>query len=619
MKIPAYFTQNWARWANIAALIALAGALHGCAAQGDVDLDDLEGTAGNCSAHSDCPDGQECHLNMCSAPKSNVANLNFRFIPPGDSDYLPQFRNDVEIQPQDPTNFVLRPPLTIRSGESSTPGGESEGIRYADNNRRGPDGTLVFRPINAKNSLFIRQTAVERGAFSAQVNPGSYSLSFVPDDRELLPKKTWEPREFSRNTILSRTLLEPDNYTEIQGVLVQQVLSSSARKPSRERVSGAQVYAISTDGDYNSTVVSTDESGYFKLKVEPDSGSYDLYVLPASPDLPVPSAEFLDAFRAHAGRCTSADDDKAEACNLGNLNLGTVTDHPSSLRVQLQTPSGFEDEFGWRGTMLLVEGPLGNGSFEQKYTVDEDGIVDLSVFAPIDHLLPQDPAPPEDLRPSTPASRAYTLEVVPPADSPFARTKMTIPADLSNIAIPKLELRLKHQLDGQILAADGAPLGGATLQFQRLSEPPQPVASDEAPPQDEEPDSNTDPQEVEDPHDLRRFSLTTDEAGRFQVWLLDAAHQVTVIPPQSSGQPRLHAVLEPDDISGQGQLELTLPEPTVISGGVFILDIDEEKEKLVGLADVAVEAYKEIDGKSVVMGQARSNEKGEFKMTLPWD
>lgn len=551
-----------------------------------------------CSASADCPLEQICRANLCSHADTAPATLNFRFIPPGNSDYLPQFHEFVQVHPDQPTDFLLSPALSVRSGDVDDvehPGG----IRYAGSPLRGPAGTLIFRPVGVQNSLFIRETHVDYGTFHARLNPGDYSLTFVPDDREALPKKSWAPQTFTNNTILLRTLLHPSDYLEVSGTLAREVILAGGQSIPGRQVPDARIYARSSTGEYQSSIATTDANGYFTLKVEPNTGRYDIFVVPASSDSMLPSAELAGAFVAGATDCQTVDGEAVSACNLGQLSLGAYPPEPIKFRIQLTSSQDFEGEFSLQGTVVLIHGALGAGEFSHKFPVSADGTAEVAVF------------------PSTWSNTElgdYTLEVIPPAHSPFARTEISLTGALQPDALSAFELGLKKKKTGQLLSADGLPMANASLEFRRTSEPqtrPETGSSN-----DNEALPDPSPDEYVDADDRRAFSVTTDETGHFEVWLLPADYSVEAIPAQNSGQPRLHSTLSAAQVEAPQDILFELPEPQVIFGSLFGRQ-QADGEKLVGLGEVGVEAYTVIDGRTVVLGQALSWQDGGFEMIIP--
>lgn len=594
-KISAHKRKGRLAW--LGALLLTGALFGGCAADQDANAMDM--ASGGCESSTECPLDQVCRANLCSNSDSTPATLNFRFIPPGNSDYLPQYHEFVHVQPDQPTDFLLRPALSVRSGDTETeehPGG----IRYAGSSLSGPAGTLIFRPVDARSSLFIRETHVDYGTFHARLNPGEYSMTFVPNDREALPKKTWAAQKFTNNTILLRTLPAPSEYLEVTGTLARDVTLPSGQSVPGRAVPNARIYARSSSGEYSSTVATTDASGYFTLKVEPNTGSYDIFVVPATSDSMLPSTELTQAFVAGPTDCELADGTTASACNLGQLSLGAYPSEPIEFAVQLTSLNGFEDEFSLQGTMVLVHGELGNGEFSHKYPVSPKGIAELAVF-------------PSDW--SNRELRNYTLEVVPPANSPFARTQISMTGALEESVLPTFELGLKEKKFGRLISADGVPIANASLEFRRTSEPiARPETGNGA---ENNATPGHDPNAFEDAEDRRTFSVTTDEDGYFEVWLLPADYSVEAIPAQNSGQPRMHRTLSAEHLLEDEEIIFELPEPQVIFGSLFGRQETAGNEKLLGLGEVGVEAYTVIDGRTVVLGQALSWQDGRFEMVIP--
>ncbi len=561
-----------------ASLTALSLALGGCAAQAN-NATATKG-ASNCQANADCPTGQICRAGLCSSREVSPATLDFRFIPPGSSGFLPQFRDSVNVRADQSSDFLLRRGVSVSSGQGSSGGDQRGGIRIANSVSGGPTGTLIFRPNDTQDSLFFQEAHVDHGEFSAIVNPGTYSLTFVPDDRTVRPKKTWANQEFTSNTVLLRTLPAPGDYMEVSGTLTRDVVLADGTPATARAVADARVYALSTDGAHSSTVVTTDDSGSFRLWVEPATDTYNLFVVPATAYAMVPHAEVDGAFSARADKCVTKAGVESDACSL-TVSLGAYPDQPVPVSVQLTAPPAYDGQASWEGTTVIVRGPLGRGEFVHKFDANADGSVDLSVFpaeGALDHL------------------RQYTLEVVPPPRSPFARTQIDFTGAIDPTSARAVPVELKHRLDGQVLDSQGNPMASANLDFYRDGQSAGDVSS----------------------HDTRAVSVTTDESGSFEVWLQKAPYQVEIAPSTTSGQPRMLAHVDASQIETGGSLRFDLPRPTVLVGSVLGAK-DASGQNLTGVSEVTVEAYRVVDGRTVVLGQSRTDAQGDFRMVLASD
>ncbi len=561
----------------IAAILAACVVLGGCSAQ-DAGATAFEAPGPNCSTDRDCPGGQTCRSGLCSSRHSVVTTLNFRFLPSTSEDFLPQHRADVRVRAEDSLDFLLQRGVTVGSGAASNNEQQAGGIRYANaTTPGGPDGTLIFRPRDVSDSVFTRQTHVDNGRFDTMVNPGVYSVTFVPDNREKLPKKTWSNHEFTSNTLLSRTVLPPEDYLVVQGTLSRNVVLPDGNSGISEPVSNARIYALSADGKHSSTEVIPSARGEFELRVEPATGLYDVYVVPATSETMLPSVRFDSAFEALETECVTSDGGEGEICTW-STDLGAFPAEPVPVDVQLTAPADFDADVSWEGTIVVLSGPLGRGTFSHKFSVADDGSVTLEAF-------------PADW--SADELRQYTLEVIPPARSPFARSTFELSGTIESGEAHAFEVEPKRRLDGDVVDATGAPMASTELEF-RLDA----GAGEESAPRDE-----------------RVVAVTTDDDGSFEVWLESAPYDVQIKPAQHTGQPRMLEQLDVAALDADEPLAFELPSPTVLLGSVFGAR-STNGEEIEGVGDVTVEAYRVMDGRTVVLGQSRTDANGEFRMVV---
>lgn len=552
-------------------------ALGGCAMQNDAA--NLAPSASNCSQNSDCPAGQICRAGLCSARGADEATLNFRFIPPSSSDFLPQYRSDVRVRPEDSADFLLKRGVTVSGGQATADGERDGGIRFASGSGLGPDGRLIFRPEGVQDALFLRDTRVTSGRFSARINPGVYALTFVPDARDELPKKSWPAQQFTNNTILSRTILPSSEHVEIKGRLTREVvLPDGDIAPQAVTVANARVYARSMDGGHTTTVVTTDIDGRFSLKAEPATGAYDLFVVAANADSMVPNASFDDAFEATTDGCLSqlsADG----SCSQLTVDMGAYPAEPVTVNLQLSASEADAADSSWQGTTVAVSGALGRGEFTHRFSSDADGEVTVELY-PADWSIDE--------------LRQYTLEVIPPINSPFARTRVDFGGAIDLTAVQSIDVGLKQKVGGTVRDAQGEPIDSATLEFRLSSQGQASSTSGEQ----------------------RVVSVTTDAYGSYEAWLDQSDYDVLVTPPASSGQPRMYTQLDAGDVSETRPVDFDLARPAVILGSVLGAR-DATGEDVAGVGEVTVEAYRTVGDQTVVYGQGRTDGSGEFRMVIP--
>jgi hypothetical protein len=550
-------------------LLAMVLGLMACSA--DADMGGLSGAGDNCEAKSDCPAEQICRDGFCSEASPGQTTLNLRFIPPGSSTFLPQYVEGASVSLDQRTGFRLKRGITVTGGNGT--GDNNTGIVFDDGMR--PSGSIIFRPYGLHDNLFVRETEVDAGAFSADISPGHYAVTFFPRDRSAFPPVKWPNEHFTSDAVFEREI--SSDYVEISGTLVREESVGA----DAVGVANAQVYATSADGDHSSTQVVTDEDGKFLLKVEPDTGVYDVRVVPAFSEAFVPSKDFHESFEVTESACIGPDEREANPCRV-RLSLGAYPSQTIAVPVKLVPPSQHDGDINWESTSLVVRGPLGEGEFRRKYSVDADGRADIEVY-------PSTSSPDELIS-------GYSLEVIPPVTSSLARKTIELDDSIEMSSVNTIELNRKRRLDGLLVDSLGEPVSAAKLEFR--------LASDES-----------------SSSDARSLTVNSDPDGAFEVWLEPAAFDVLITPSASSGQPRVFERIDADVISNGDELIFELPEPRVVLGSIIgAPDTDGEQsvesEDLVGIGEVTVEVYRVIRGRSVVLGQARSDAEGNFRMAI---
>jgi hypothetical protein len=538
------------------------------------------GSEPNCEATSDCPVDQMCRAGLCSVPNSAATTLDFRFLPPSSSDFLSQQIDDVQVRTEQNLDFGLERAITVNSGESSNNGDGTPtgGIRYA-NRLNGPSGTLLFQPART-DQLFGRDARVTDGSFSARITPGRYSLTFVPEDRSELPKTSWPAEDFESNTYLLRTLRAPVDLIEVGGTLSRSITVGVGTDPTDERITGARVYAISTDGLHASTVVTTDEHGEFTLKVEPNSGTYDLFVVPTESTPRVLNITDEEKFEITEDQCIPKSGRASPRCNLA-VSLGAYPAEPVAVDLALTPPEGHDDAANFAGTTVVVTGAVAAGTYSRKYEVqfsEQSGRweADLELF-PVAWSVDEMPR--------------YTVEIVPPTRSQFARTTHSLEGALDLDVTQTFEVDMKRQVQGRVLDSEARALSAVKLDFR--------VA----------------PSGESESHDARVISVTTDNEGGFEVWLEETDYDVSIVPPPGTGQPRVLAEAASTEFAGGGDLVFELPRPAVLVGSV-VGARDASGEEFQAVADVTVEAYQSVGGRTIVVGQGRTDASGNFRMAI---
>ena len=185
----------------------------------------------------------------------------------------------------------------------------------------------------------------------------------------------------------------------------------------------------------------------------------------------------------------------------------------------------------------------------------------------------------------------YAVTVSPPRNSPLA--PKTFQFELSDITAPRpLRLEAKQQRRGRLLDSEGRPVPDVALDFQvnglRTNE-----------------------------EDARRreqmLTATTDDDGRFSVWIEERAYRVIARPPDASGQPVGIFALDAEDVREGKRLEWRLPAPVLATGSVF----GRQPDSLDPAADTRIKAFRTVDGHRTVVGQTKTDADGRFQLVLP--
>jgi hypothetical protein len=530
---------------GIALGLVIVGAMSGC---GSGSSSASPSTPGRCAADSDCPDDQQCRRGYCTVRQRAEQQVGVRFLPPNSSPFPAQKIQNVSVASGESLDFALDP--SVRVDGAIVPQGSS---------RLGPSGTLVFRQPDAAGTRLDHRTPVSNGNFQGYVRPGRYHLAFVPSDPKEFPSRVWRNRVFTRQTQLE---LAVPRLIEVEGNLLFR--PSLAAEGESRGVARARVFAVSSDGNYTSTVDTTGGQGYYRLKLVPGTGTYDLYVRPASEEAVVPRVVFEGAISS----------DQGETGEQASRLLGTYPDPNElvSVTLQLEAPDRLGGETDGAGTEVRLEASVGKGRIDERAIADEEGRVAFD-------LLPV----------------RYEVHVQPPTGSPLAATSFCLDLtgtpreDCRSLPPEPIELSTKRRVTGRLLDAAGEPVGGGTVAFEAV----EPRTDVQAPP--------------------GRISATTDDDGTFALWLADHDYLVHLQPSAASGRPRTVRFLESTRVTDDEGLELRLAAPSLLSGTV----LGRGSDKLIPLAETTLEFFVRRRDRLVTIGTARTGGEGRFDVVLP--
>ncbi|MGM0555647.1 MAG: hypothetical protein ACQEVA_04625 [Myxococcota bacterium] len=518
-----------------------------------------EGFQPDCTSQADCASGEVCVEGYCSVEDPSRFDLDFRFFPSRDTSYRPQVFENVTSVDGQRLNFGLEPAVNISSG--------SRGILYSDGSG-GPSGNLIFTPVGIDDSRFTTQVRTDyESGFQVLLDPGMYTVTFVPES-DSLPQKTWSDVEFTSSREFSRRMPTVSSLQRIEGFLTHEVQNPTTILP----VPDATVYATAEDGKVISTASTTDSEGRFSFYVEKNVGLYDLHVGPSPANALVPSTVFEDVFEATDTGCLSADGSDI-GCLSFTRSMGTYAREPVDVTINFE-PVGFEP----LGSRIVVRSQgFAIGTFSRTITVDS---VDRAVQIPLY------------------AGTPYEVEVLPPTDSQFASTTADFVPDpeLDRLTLT-MSMEGKTRVRGVLLDSNGRPLASERIEFT--------------------PDETAAASADED-IDMRTVSTESDENGQFEVFLEGIQHNVDIRPSAGSGLPVTRRSLSAADIRTSGpndRVEVRLAQPRVLVGSVI-------GDSGMGdpLGGVVIRAYRTVDGKSQLVGEAQTDSsgssRGDFRMVV---
>lgn len=500
--------------------------------------------ASNCDTDRDCPETQVCRVGWCSLPEA-AGTFDFRFLTPNSSIYVPQSAENVRVDTASTVDFGLEAGVNARGT-----------LVYTNSESAGPSGTIIFRPVDAASDFLERRASIEDGQFQTYVLPGTYELSFVPQNSATGAGKVWPPRAIDENW--SGTLEVPrfEALAPVDGTVsfIPEAMGTD------QRLEGARVFAVSTNERFTSTTDTTDENGSYTLRVIPGSGTYNLHIQPGRSDSFLPRVVFDRAFTA-AGQ-----EGSVSPQNLTN-QLGEYSTQRIEFRPKLVAADEVDYAVDWTGTRLAVEGDLGLGMFTQTSTTNDP----YGSFEPMT-LLPG----------------SYKVTVVPPADSPIAPKIYELQANRTPLG-KRYELDPKPRFRGTLVDSVGRPVPNATLEFRPVKQ-------------------------LDSVLKLPILTVETDAEGSFDVPLDRRNYRVVAKPPPGSGQPAHIYNVDSDTLGRDQSYTWELPPPMTVTGTIFGQSSDESVRSV---DRTTVEVTRTIGNDVVTVGRAQTRSDGSFRMVLP--
>lgn len=262
-------------------LLALAGVafILGCSAQ-----DALETSAGaDFCAEIECGEGFTCQFGICVEDEVEATELSIALlISP------PSFREDLgELHiTQLPVtlgmplpDYALQPPAVV------------DGVvlfNATDSDVASPvEGEVRFRSVRGIPGFeFETSTRIDAGGlYAIDVPRGLYDVSILPARADLSRTTARGVAIAEQTEFKPFTVIAPGQYDVIAGVVER-------GEGSLDPVVGARVFAVSADGEHETTVDVTGETGQFILFAPPGEQPYTFHVRPTDESTWVPYATF---------------------------------------------------------------------------------------------------------------------------------------------------------------------------------------------------------------------------------------------------------------------------------------------------------------------------------------
>lgn len=388
-------------------------ALGACA----IDADDSKVPAElgpQCTSDSECTGEKVCRTGLCSVPGSEVREIGFRLIPPNSSSLRPQVAAPSSIELDESISLGMRPSVRV---EGRLLYNDAGGVTSS-----GPTGTLTFRRQEPYFSGFSQQYAVEEDStYSILVLPGSYDVTFTPDD-ERVPGQIWQGLDFRLDTNPQLTLPARSQRVKIAVI--------DLPGPDRNvpvNLEGARIVGISQATGATSSTTIADASLNYELALYPDSGLYDVRVS-SSTETGVREVVIYDAID-----CTDRCPDIVE------LNLAETAGPRVNTTLELTTDTTAAD---LHQTRVETIGRFEWGAWSQRTNLEEGQRVEI--FAP---------------------AGQYDVSISPPAESTIAsatRQFETTPGEFRH----EFYLESKRLFESTVVSAAGEPVPGAQAEFE---------------------------------------------------------------------------------------------------------------------------------------------------------
>jgi hypothetical protein len=417
----------------------------------------------------------------------------------------------------------------------------------------GPSGTLVF---NARNGNTQRVTIGDQQSYQIWLRRDRYDVTFLPDDAADVQSRTRLDQSFieGERRRFDFQLVAPDNLVQVRGRLIH------GNQVTGCELSSGDIAPENALPGARIFAVSEDERFRSTVTTAGDAGQFTLR-LPRDTgmyDLFVEAGDSPCVVPSLVER--GAIDSSRTDVSRAQINVGPVPQEWINLEsFTVRAPESVQTPEAWDEVTVELRAQLGRGTFRTQTRLTENGRIPASV-------------PPA----------LYTVYLTPPVDSPLAPTirELTLSDELD--AEPLL-MDARRRVTGEITDRDSAPVSDAQVRLK----PVEPPAGDRPTP----------------------VTARTNENGGFELWLNRGAYAGVVRPAATSGLPPRTLTIDPE----QSDISVQLADPLVANGKV----LRTRQESLAPVPNLTVEAQLEAGPYYWTLGQAQTDDQGQFSVVLP--
>jgi hypothetical protein len=404
---------------------------------------------------------------------------------------------------------------------------------------------------------FETSTRIDSGGqYSIQVPLGTYDVSVVPTRSDLSRSVARGVTVGSANEFKAFNVLAPEQYDIISGVVER---NSGTVGP----VPGARVFAVSEDGEHETTVDVTDDSGQFIVFAPPSVEPYQFHVRPTEESTWVPYAVF-EPFRPELGTEV-------------RLRVGDFPDLVP-VEVSVTTTDGVPVKEVAVSVRSEIEPSLGSPALVSAYyttLISSDDVGDDGRFVV---SLP-------------PVRTEFYAAPLSTELGPAQPVIMAIDADGGEL---ELVLEQRHLIEGVVSGASGnSPVAGVSVVASWLASETLPLSRYPL------------------PESVFAAATTSDDYGHFAFRVPPGNWTVEFAPPLDAGFGYARQVLVVGRESIDG-FDSQLPDSGAVQGRVQ----DSEGAPLAG---TSIRAFSLEDGEAVLIGEASTDADGLYRLVLAND